>query len=40
MDQFVDAVLADTTGMSQISVMQQQCASDLFDWTVVIEEFD
>lgn len=40
MDQFVNAVMADTTNMSQISMMQQQCAGDLFNWTVVIEEFD
>ena len=38
MNQFVNALMADTTNMSQLARMQQQCASDLFDWTVVIEE--
>lgn len=38
MTQFVDALMADTTNMSQIARFQQQCANDLFDWTVVINE--
>lgn len=40
MNQFVKAVMADTTNMSQIARFEQQCASDLFNWTVVIEEDD
>lgn len=38
MNQFVSALMADTTNMSQIARLQQQCANDLFDWTVIIEE--
>lgn len=34
MSQFFNAILADTSDMSQISRIEQQCASDLFDWTV------
>ena len=32
--QFFDAVLADTTDVSQIARFQQDCAADLFGWTV------
>ena len=32
--QFFNAVLADTTDMSQIRRLGNQCANDLFDWTV------
>lgn len=38
MHQFIDALMADTTDMSQLARLQQQCANDLFDWTVVVEE--
>lgn len=38
MNQFINALMADTTDMSQLGRMQQQCANDLFDWTVIIEE--
>ena len=34
LDQFVNAVLADTTDMSQIRQLESQCANDLFNWTV------
>lgn len=34
MSQFFNAVLADTTNMSQIRQMETDCANDLFDWTV------
>lgn len=34
MTQFVNAILADTTDMSQITQMETQCANDLFDWTI------
>lgn len=37
-EQFVNAVLSDTTNDSQIAQLQQQCANDLFDWVVVIDE--
>lgn len=40
MEQFFNAVLADTTANSQIARFQQQCAADMFDWTVEIEEID
>lgn len=35
---FFNAVLADTTQNSQIEQMQRQCASDLFDWVVEVDE--
>lgn len=42
MEQFFNAVLADTTDMSQIRQMESQCANSLFGWTVtevdIIEE--
>lgn len=34
MGQFFNAILADTTDMSQISRLQSQCANDLFQWVV------
>ena len=34
MGQFFNAILADTTDMSQISQLQSQCANDLFQWVV------
>ena len=34
LDQFVNAVLADTTDMSQIRQLESQCANALFNWTV------
>ena len=34
----VNAVIADTTSMSTINTLQQQCASDLFGWQVDIVE--
>ncbi|MBP3483073.1 MAG: hypothetical protein J6K28_06755 [Alistipes sp.] len=40
MTQFVNAVMADTTNMSQLARFQKECANDLFNWTVVIEEVD
>ncbi len=35
---FVNAVMSDTTSTAQIHRMQQQCAADLFDWTVEVIE--
>ncbi len=34
MGQFFNAILADTTDMSQLSQLQSQCANDLFQWVV------
>lgn len=34
MTQFFNAILADTTDMSQIRQLENQCANDLFDWTI------
>lgn len=34
MSQFFNAILADTTDMSQIRQLENQCANDLFDWTI------
>lgn len=33
-DQFFNAILSDTSDMSQIRQMQSQCANDLFSWVV------
>lgn len=32
--EFFNAILADTSDMSQISQLEAQCANDLFEWTV------
>jgi hypothetical protein len=37
---FFNAILADTTTMSAIHQMQQQCAAELFNWTVEIVEIE
>ena len=37
-DSFVNAVVSDTTSMSTITQLQQQCANDLFGWQVDIVE--
>ncbi len=34
MDQFFNAILADTTDLSQLRQLESQCANDLFDWVV------
>lgn len=40
--QFFNAILADTTDLSQLRQLESQCANDLFDWVVtevdIIEE--
>ena len=38
MQQFMNAIIADTTNLSQIAQIEAQCANDLFDWEVVITE--
>ena len=38
MEQFFNAILADTTNDSQLTQFQQQCANDIFDWVVEIDE--
>lgn len=35
---FYNAVVADTTSNSKIMQLQRQCASDLFDWVVEVDE--
>lgn len=35
---FFNAVMADTTSNSKIEQLQRQCASDLFDWVVEVDE--
>jgi hypothetical protein len=35
---FVNAMLSDTTSMSTINLLQQQCANDLFGWQIDIIE--
>ena len=37
-DSFVNAVICDTTAMSTINQLQQQCATDLFGWEIDIVE--
>lgn len=39
-EQFFNAILADTTNNSQIARMQAQCANDLFDYVVEIDEIE
>lgn len=34
MDLFFNAILADTTDLSQLRQLETQCANDLFDWVV------
>ena len=40
MEQFLYAILADTTANSQMAQLQQQCANELFDWVIEIDEVD
>ena len=40
MQQFLNAVLADTTAQSQIAQLQGQCANDLFEWVIEVDEVD
>lgn len=40
MEQFFNAILADTTASSQMAQFQQQCANELFDWVIEIDEVD
>lgn len=37
-EQFLNAILADTSALSQIAQMQSQCANELFDWVIEIDE--
>lgn len=39
-DQFFTAILADTASTSSIAQIQRQCANDLFNWVVEIDEVD
>lgn len=39
-NQFINAILADTSATSKITQMQQQCASDLFDWVIEVDEVE
>lgn len=40
MSQFFNAVMADTTAQSTISQLQSQCANELFDWVIEVDEVD
>ena len=37
-EQFLNAILADTTASAQIAQLQQACASELFNWVVEVDE--
>lgn len=37
-ESFVNAIMADTTSVSTLNQLQQQCAADLFDWEIDIIE--
>lgn len=37
-EQFLNAILADTTASAQIAKLQQACASELFNWVVEVDE--
>lgn len=39
-EQFLNAVIADTTSSSQIAQFQRECAAELFDWVIEIDEVD
>lgn len=40
LNQFINAILADTSSSSQITQMQQQCANDLFNWVIEVDEVE
>ena len=37
-EQFFNAILADTSASSQISQFQRQCANELFNWVIEVDE--
>lgn len=37
-EQFLNAILTDTTANSQISQLQSQCANELFNWVIEVDE--
>lgn len=37
-EQFFNAILADTTASSQIATFQSQCANELFNWVIEVDE--
>lgn len=37
-EQFLNAILADTTANAKISQFQQECANELFDWVIEVDE--
>ena len=37
-EQFLNAILADTSALSQIAQMQSQCANELFNWVIEVDE--
>jgi hypothetical protein len=37
-EQFLNAILTDTTANSQISQFQSQCANELFNWVIEVDE--
>lgn len=39
-EQFLNAVVSDTTSSSQISIFQRDCASELFNWVVEVDKVD
>lgn len=40
MDQFLLAIAADSTSHSKIKELQAECANDLFEWVIEVEEVD
>lgn len=40
MEQFLMAIVSDTTSHSKMKQLQSECANDLFDWVIEVEEVD
>ena len=40
MEQFLMAIVSDTTAHSTMKQLQSECANDLFDWVIEVEEVD
>ncbi len=40
MEQFLMAIVSDTTSHSTMKQLQSECANDLFDWVIEVEEVD
>lgn len=39
-EQFLNAIMADTTSSSQMAKFQKECAAELFNWVIEVDEID